>query len=478
MKLSRALCLLTLLLFAAPLQAAPPPNILFIMADDLGWADLAGYGADLHETPHLDRLARQGMRFTDAYAAAPVCSPTRSSIMTGKFPARLHITIWYEGALQRPQNRALIPPQPTANLPHSEITIAEALKAAGYFTAHVGKWHLGDAAFYPETQGFDVNIGGTFWGAPSTFFYPYRGKWGNTEEVRYVPHLEFGKDGEFLTDRLTDEAMNVIDRAADRPFFLNLWYHNPHTPIEAKPALVEHYQKKLKPGLNHQNAAYAAMIHSLDENIGRLMAKLEQKGLADRTVVIFTSDNGGFINDYKGAKVTSNAPLRSGKGSLYEGGLRVPLLIRWPGVVKPGAECRAPVVSHDFYPTLLELAGTKGDARHNQSVDGLSLVPLLKNPRATLARDTLYFHYPHYYPTTSPVSALRSGDWKLLEYHEDQRLELFNLKNDLGEATNLAARQPDQAQVLRAKLHAWRQAVGAQMPEPNPDFKSKQGKKK
>lgn len=452
-------------------SAAEKLNFLFILVDDLGWADLGCYGADLHETPNIDRLASQSMRFTDAYAAAPVCSPTRASIMTGKFPARLHITIWYEGALLSVLNRRMIPPTPTANLPHAEVTLAEVLKPAGYLTAHVGKWHLGDAAHYPETQGFDINIGGTFWGAPATFFYPYRGKWANSEEVRYVPHLELGKEGEYLTDRLTDEALKIMAAAKDRPFFLNLWYHTVHTPIEGKPALVAESTGKLKPGLHHRNAGYAAMVRSLDENVGRLLAALDQHGIAGRTVVFLTSDNGGFINQYKQQQVTDNSPLRSGKGSLYEGGVRVPLLVRWPGVTRPATICRTPVVSPDYYPTILEMAGLKGDAQHNATVDGLSIAPLLRNPAATLKRDTLFFHYPHYYQTTSPVSAVRAGDWKLLEYHEDNRVELYDLKNDLSEAHDLAATMPDKAEALRRQLHAWRETVGAQMPTPNPNFK-------
>jgi len=408
-----------------------------------------------------------------------VCSPTRASIMTGKCPARLHVTIWYEGALQPVLNRRMIPPTPASNVPHSEVTLAEALKPAGYLTAHVGKWHLGDAAHYPETQGFDLNIGGTFWGAPATFFYPYRGRWANSEEIRYVPHLELGQPGEYLTDRLTDEALKIMAAAKDQPFFLNLWYHTVHTPIEGKPALVQEYTGKLKPGLRHRNAGYAAMVRSLDDNVGRLLAALEKHGLAGQTVVFLTSDNGGFINQYKQQQVTDNTPLRSGKGSLYEGGLRVPLMVRWPGVTQPGATCRTPVFSADYYPTILEMAGLPGDAQHNATVDGLSLVPLLRQPAARLQRDALFFHYPHYYQTTSPVSAARVGDWKLLEYHEDNHVELYDLKNDLGEAHDLAASQPGKAEELRRQLRAWREAVGAQMPTANPNFKpGAKGKKK
>lgn len=477
-----ALVLLTAALHLSPsfVIAAEKLNFLFILVDDLGWSDLGCSGADLHETPNIDRFATRSTRFTDAYAAAPVCSPTRASIMTGKFPARLHMTIWYEGALQAVRNRRMIPPTPEANLPHAEVTLAEALKTAGYLTAHVGKWHLGDAGHYPETQGFDLNIGGTFWGAPPTYFYPYRGKWANTEEIRYVPHLEGGKEGEYLTDRLTDEALKILASAKDRPFFLNLWYHTVHTPIEGKPALVQEYTRKLKPGLHHRNPGYAAMVRTLDDNVGRLLAALDQHGIAGRTVVFLTSDNGGFINNYQQQPVTDNYPLRSGKGSLYEGGLRVPAMVRWPGVTQAGTVCRTPVLSTDYYPTILEMAGLKGDASQKAAVDGLSLVPLLRDPNARLKRDALFFHYPHYYQTTSPVSAIRAGDWKLLEYHEDKRVELYDLKNDLSEAHDLAATMPDKAGELRRQLHAWRETVSAQMPTVNPNFKPNpaKGKKK
>jgi len=448
-------------------ESSPRPNFVFILADDLGWADLKCYGSDLHETPNIDELARQGMRFTDAYAAAPVCSPTRASIMTGKYPARLHMTIWYESSANPPLNRKLIPPITQGNMSHEHVTIAEVLKDAGYFTAHVGKWHLGDAAHYPQTQGFDVNIGGTFWGAPTTFFYPYGGpsRW---REYRYVPHLEFGTEGEYLTDRLSDEALRIMDKVKEKPFFLNLWYHTVHTPIEGKPELVEYYRKKIKPGINHQNYEYAAMVHSLDENVGRILNKIDELGISDNTIVVFFSDNGGYINKFKNKAVTSNYPLRSGKGSLYEGGIRDPLIIRWPGVTKAGSVCSEPVSSIDFYPTFLDMTSLAGDPKHNADMDGLSLVPLLKNPAVELNREALYWHYPHYYPTTAPVSAIRQGDWKLLEHFEDNHIELYNLSNDIGEQNDLANTMPEKAKELRMCLDAWRKAVDAQMPTKKP----------
>jgi arylsulfatase A-like enzyme len=285
--------------------------------------------------------------------------------------------------------------------------------------------------------------------------------------MRYVPDMPWGKPGDYLTDRLTDEALRVIDNAGNKPFFLNMCYYTVHTPIEGKPDLVAYYKKRIKEGMDHDNAHYAAMHHSLDESIGRIMRRLDQRGIADRTLVIFSSDNGGFINKHRGARVTRNTPLRSGKGSLYEGGIRVPLVVRWPGTTTPGTVCAQPVVSTDFYPTLLEATGLTGDARHNSRIEGLSLVPLFKDPNAALKRDALYFHYPHYYSTTTPVSAIRAGDWKLLEYYEDKHIELYNLKNDIGETRNLVNEMPDKANDLRRRLHAWLERVDAQMPTPN-----------
>ena len=454
---------------AAGEEGDKPWNVVFLLADDLGWADLACYGGDLHKTPNLDRLAKESVRFTDAYAAAPVCTPTRASILTGKTPARLHMTIWREASGNPPLKRKVVPPVTVGDLPHEETTLAEVLHDAGYYTAHVGKWHLGGASFYPETHGFDANIGGSHWGAPQTFFYPYSGSGTFGNEFRYVPHLELGSPDEYLTDRLTDEAIRIVEAVHDRPFFLNMWWHTVHTPIEAPDDMVEPYRERLRPELNHQNATYAAMVESLDTNVGRLLAKLEDLGVADRTLIVFTSDNGGFVNKHRGQAVTNNAPLRSGKGSLYEGGVREPLMIRWPGVTPEGEVCREPVSTIDLYPTVLEITGLSGSEKHNKSVDGLSLVPLLKKPDATIDRDTLYWHYPHYYPTTSPVSSIRQGDWKLLHYYEDDHVELFNLGDDLGESTDLAKSRPEVAGKLRKQLDAILDDVDAQFVTRNGD---------
>ncbi|MBI5685868.1 MAG: sulfatase [Verrucomicrobia bacterium] len=456
------------------------PNIVLILADDLGWKDLGCYGADLIETPHIDRLAQQGVRFTDAYAM-PVCSPTRGALMTGRHAARLHITIWAEGAIEGgPKFRKLLPGESLPQLPHTETTIAKHLHDAGYLTALVGKWHLGDSDYYPETHGFDVNIGGTHWGAPQTFFWPYSGSGRHGPQFRFVPHLEFGKPGEYLPDRLTDEALRVIDRAGKQPFFLYFAHHSPHTPIEAKPADVERFKAKLQPNLNHQNPVYAAMVKSLDDSVGRVLAHLKKRGIEQNTIVVFVSDNGGYngIDKTSGytCPVTNNAPLRSGKGSLYEGGIRVPLVVRWPGITPPAAVCGEPVLITDLFHTLASAAGVASAA--TASPDGTDLSLLLKNPAAKLDREALFFHYPHYYSTTTPVGAVRAGDWKLLEYFEDNRAELYNLKDDLGEKTDLAKQMPDKAAALCQQLHAWRESVGAAMPTPNPAYRPKPQKLK
>lgn len=447
--------------------SSPPTNFVVILADDLGWSDVGCYGADLHETPSLDALASNGVRFTDAYAAS-ICSPTRASLLTGRHHARLNITIWREGSLRQVADRKLIPPRSEPNLPHAELTLAEVFQAAGYLTALIGKWHLGDAPFYPETQGFDINIGGTLWGAPNTYFFPYRGSRRLGGEFRYVPYLEMGVEGEYLTDRLTDEAIRVIDRAGSKPFFLYLAHHAPHTPIEAKEDLVRRYREKQKPGQRHANPVYAAMVHSLDESVGRIVDHLNQRGLADRTVVVFVSDNGGQIGKFDDVQVTNNQPLRSGKGSLYEGGVRVPLLVRWPENQQAGATCTEPVWVGDLFPTLLELAGLADRLPKDLILDGRSLVPLLRDPNGRLDREALFFHYPHYYSTTAPASAVRERDWKLIEYFEDARTELYHLSEDLGEQTDVAARHPDRVSAMHAKLTQWRKEVRAQVPKANP----------
>ncbi len=452
------------------------PNIIIITADDLGWSDLACYGSDLHKTPHLDKLADQSMKFTNAYAAAPVCTPTRASIMTGKYPARLHMTIWREWATNQQFDQLLLPPDAEENLPYEEETIAEVLKAAGYFTVHIGKWHIGDAANYPELHGFDVNTGSTLWGCPPSFFYPYRGEIYDSE--RYVAGLEVdtdgdyftSRDGEYLTDRLTDEALKIIDDAGNRPLFLNMSYYTVHTPIEGKPAMVDKFSSRIREGMLHRNADYAAMVNSLDENVGRILKMIDELGQTENTLLIFLSDNGGLTMEWAGRVVTSNSPLRSGKGSLYEGGVRIPMMIRYPGIIKPGSVCGQAVSTIDIYPTILQILGID-EPEKSSGPDGVSILPLLKDPTTPLNRKYLFWHYPHYYvPITSPVSAIRQGDWKLLEYFEDRHVELYNLKDDPGEKLDLSQRFPGKAWELQKVLDNWRTDMNAQLPVENPAF--------
>ncbi|MEK6235089.1 MAG: sulfatase [Planctomycetales bacterium] len=451
--------------------AAEKLNVVFLMADDLGWNGPRFQGSDLHETPSLDRLAAEGMKFTDAYAACTVCSPTRAAVLTGQYPARLHLTDWIAGQ-RRPFAKLKIPDW-TKQLEHSRVTLAEALQAKGYSTAHVGKWHLGAQPFYPEHQGFDVNVAGNSSGSPpGGYFLPNK------------LNLPGAKQGDYLTDRLTDEALEIIERWKDRPFFLYFPYYTVHTPIQGKKELVKRYASKVKPDSKHRNPTYAAMVHSLDESVGRITAKLKELGIARRTVIFFTSDNGGLSQrNGKLTGITDNFPLRRGKGSAYEGGVRVPLVVRWPGVIQPGTVCREPVCSIDYYPTVLQLTGVSGDPKHNRDVDGRSLAPILKDPKSKLDRDAIYWHYPHYHAGgDSPYGAVRAGDWKLIEFYEDMSVELYNLRDDLGEADNLVARMPDKADELRKQLHAWRSSVDAQMPTPNPNYDpqkaSSQAKKK
>jgi len=465
-------CLLAPGQLAAQASTPTRPNVVFILMDALGWADIGCYGSEFYETPNIDRLAGQGMRFTDAYAACNCCSPTRASILTGKYPARLHLTDWIPGS-RFPKAR-LRPPDWLQELPLEETTLAEALKPAGYVTAIVGKWHLGKAPFLPQNQGFDVSIASNHSGAPGSYFWPY----GHNDPSRAnhyhggpVPDVfTGGRPGEYLTDRLTDEALKCIEANRQRPFFLYLSHYAVHTPLQAKPELIAKYRARLRPGLRQDNPTYAAMVESMDQSVGRVMEKLDTLGIAGRTIVFFTSDNGGYSGYGGKPGGTWNAPLRDGKGSSHEGGHRVPLVIRWPGVARAGSICREPVTSADFYPTILAMTGARGDPQHNAAVDGADLAPLLKQTGKP-ARDAIYWHYPHYniFPE-KPYGAVRQGDYKLIEFDEDQRVELYDLGADLSETTNLAERMPERVAALRGKLAAWRKSVGAQMPVPNPDY--------
>ncbi|MHC4621273.1 MAG: sulfatase-like hydrolase/transferase [Planctomycetota bacterium] len=442
------------------------PNFVFILIDDMGWKDLGCYGASFFETPNIDRLAAQGMRFTDAYAACAVCTPTRASILTGKYPARLHMDGHIRPDLKPyPQGSGkLINPQFKQWLEPSEETIAEALKTGGYISASIGKWHLGEQSgpqYRPQNQGFSRVVLSQHHG-----FYPFvnRKKW------PYAGPLP-GKPGDYLPDRLTDEAVKFIEDCRERPFFLYLSHWSVHGPFKAKKDKIRKYEAKKKAqGEKHINPVYAAMVESADESVGRVMKKLAETGLAERTVVIFMSDNGGV------KKVTSMSPLRGQKSWYYEGGIRVPLIIKAPGLTRPGSLCNEPVISTDFYPTMLEIAGLP--SKPEQHRDGVSLVPLLKSGDS-LGRDAIYWHFPLYhFNGGTPCSAMRAGDYKLIEYFEDYRVELYNLRNDIGEKKDLSKTNPHKAEELREMLHRWREEVNAQIPKPNPDYDPNKRKRK
>lgn len=456
-----------------------PPNILLIVVDDLGWRDVGCYGSPFYETPSIDRLAREGTRFTDGYATAPVCSPTRASIMSGKYPANVGVTNWIGGA----ERGKVRPPEYLHGLPSDEVSLARALSDAGYDTWHLGKWHLGDEQHYPGEHGFDVNVAGCEWGAPQNgYFSPWN-----------VPTMEDGPDGEYLTDRLGDEAVSLVREHADsdRPFFMNLNFYAVHTPIQAKEEHVEKYDRKrqslglddvrefetggyfpcehkrdqrIERRLVQSDPAYAGMVQSVDENVGRVLEALSTAGELDDTLVVFTSDNGGLATAE--GSPTCNSPLSEGKGWMYEGGTRVPFVVRWPGRTDDEI-CTEPVASHDIYPTLLEVAGIS--IPEDQVVDGRSLVPLLDG--TPLDREAIYFHYPHYgNQGGTPYGAVRQGKWKLIEFYEDEHTELYDLSADVGETSDQSERRPDIAVALRTALADWRESVGAELPEPNPEF--------
>ncbi len=461
------------------------PNIILILMDDLGWKDLSCYGSSFYETPNLDRLAARSVRFTDAYAACPVCSPTRASIMSGKYPARVGVTNFIGG---HTQGRLVDAPY-VRQLPLTEASLATALREGGYATWHVGKWHLGGREYWPDRHGFEVNVGGCDWGMPNQgYFSP----WG-------LPTLPDGPAGEYLPDRLMDEAIGLIERSDGRPFFLNYWDYCVHIPIQAKPDKVAKYEAKARAlGLDalptfaegepfpcehkkdqrvvrrllQSDAAYAAMIESVDENIGRLLQALEATGQADDTIIIFTSDNGGLATAE--GSPTCNAPLAEGKGWMYEGGTREPQFAAWPGVIPAGQVCEAVTTSTDWYPTLLDLAGLPSE--QEQHVDGVSLAPVLRGEAETLQREAIYWHYPHYgNQGGTPGCSLRAGDYKLIEFFEDGRLGLYNLREDIGEERNLAAEMPALTAELHARLVAWREEIEARIPQPNPGWRDQAG---
>ncbi|MBO3699921.1 sulfatase [Roseivirga sp. E12] len=437
------------------------PNIVFILADDMGWKDPGFMGNTYHETPNLDRLSKMGTMFTNAYANAPNCAPTRASLMTGQYTPRHGIFTVATAERGKSENRKLIPPINKHVLAPAFVTFPELLQKEGYATASMGKWHLGGSPrTNPLAQGFDVNIGGDQRGSPRSYFSPYKNE-----------QLPDGPEGEYLTDRLTDEALSFIDDNKEKPFFLYLTHFAVHTPLQGKKELVDKYDKKPRPDGIH-NPKYGAMVESLDESVGRVMDKLSELGLEENTIVVFFSDNGPYF------RASEATPLRGSKGMLYEGGIREPLVIYWKGHTTAGKVIDEPVIGTDFYPTFLDLAGIKKDKQ--LTLDGESLLPLLEAGKS-LEREALYWHFPAYLEPYGgmkekwrqvPASAIRMGDWKLIENFETGALALYNLKTDMSESINLAEREPEKREELFKALTKWRLEVNAPIPvELNPEYK-------
>ena len=440
-----------LALQALECAAAAKPNILFILIDDMGWMDLGCQGNPHLKTPNIDRFATEGVRFTDAYAPAPVCSPTRAALMTGHSPARLHLTnhLPHQDRFTPPDSK-LLPAEMRDHLPLEYTTIAERLRdEAGYATAFIGKWHLykgREEKFAAQFQGFDINIGGCSYGGPPTFFDPYR-----------IPFLSDRKQGEYLPDRLADETISFMRKQveAKKPFYVALWNYTVHWPMEAPAEFVAKWADKPKLGYNHK--VYPAMLETMDLAIARVLGELERLKIEEETFVVFTSDNGPF------GGVGDARPLRGDKGHLYEGGIRVPLIVRWPGKVAAGQVREDPVILTDFYPTLLEVAGLK--TRKDYPGDGESLLPVLTG-EGDLERDALFWHYPNFafHRDNRLGSAVRMGDYKLIEFFEGNEVELYNLREDLGEKKNLAGGEAGRVQEMRKRLSRWREKSGARMP--------------
>lgn len=447
------------------------PNVIFIVVDDLGWTDLGCYGSTFHETKNLDKLSSRGVRFTNAYAASPVCSPTRAALLTGKYPSRVNITDWIPGL--DPKDQLLLGPQDASELDLKEQTLAETMQLYGYKTFFAGKWHLGSEGYFPENQGFEINKGGHHMGQPPYGYYtPYRN-----------PKLEDGPEGEYLTDRLTDESIAFMEANKNNPFLLYLAYYTVHTPIEACKKHIDYYQNKLASTVqkepiqkeehdaltvqNQVNPAYASMVHSMDENIGRLLDRMTALGLEENTIIVFTSDNGGLTTLPNRPAPTSVLPLRGGKGWCYEGGIRVPLIIQYPGL-RNDSISHFPVISMDLYPTVLDLAGLP--LLPDQHQDGVSLKRHLIEGESQ-NRDVLYWHFPHYHGSQwKPGAAIRKGEWKLIKFYHYDKVELYNLAEDIAEQFDVSNDYPEIASELELLLAARQKETGAAIPLANPDF--------
>ena len=455
------------LLLVRPATAETPrhPNVILFLIDDLGWMDLGCYGSQYYQTPNIDRLAEEGVRFTDGYAACNVCSPTRAAIMSGKYPARLLLTQWLPSGRWNPEKNRMREGRYLSNLPLEEVTIAEAMRQAGYRTAFMGKWHLGtETYYYPEHQGFDVNVGGRDYGAPGSYFFPFEGSWSIPTTGRTLRKSSpvSGEPGDYLVDRLAEEAVKFVKASAQDPFFLVLSHYAVHAPLQGKADKIERYEGVPK-DFRQGKPAYAAMVESVDDSIGSVMRALKDEGIDEQTMVIFTSDNGGF------AKATANQPLRANKGSNYEGGIRVPLLMRWPGKLRAGTVASEPVISTDLYPTILSAAGI--ELRPFQHIDGVDLLPHLTES-AAIDRDAIFWHYPHYnqHPQSFPSGVIRAGNWKLIENYESGKVQLFDLREDIGETRDISGEKPELAEAMLAQLQQWRAEVGADPMRPNPQF--------
>ncbi len=451
------------------------PNIILITVDDLGWTDLGCYGSTYYETPQIDRMAAEGILFTNAYAAAAVCSPTRSAIQTGKYPARTGITDWIrarfqgggeentEGYDENPGEKLRTPKNPF-HLELGEVTLAERLKEAGYITAHIGKWHLGTERWFPTEQGYDINIAGCDYGQPPSYFDPYisyPNTW-QSDTIKGFPTMQPRQEGEYLTDREAFEAVEFIRRNQDKPFFLNLCHYAVHTPIQAKRLLVEKYESK--EATNQKSPVYAAMVESVDEALGRIRESLQELGIEKNTLIIFTSDNGGLLME----QATDNTPLRLGKGYPYEGGIRIPAIFSWPDHFRGGRTIDVPIISMDLMPTICHLAGV--DLSEGAVADGVDLLPLLEEGIRP-GRESLFWHFPHYRTgDIKPFSIIRKGDWKLIRRYEGEPLELYNLQEDLSETYDRSPDYPDLVKSLNAELEEWLLTVGARMPEMKEDM--------
>jgi arylsulfatase A-like enzyme len=436
------------------------PNFLVILVDDLGERDIGCYGQQYIETPNIDRLASQGMRWTNAYSSAPVCSPTRVALLTGKNQARVHFTghITSIGRHRHPPNSRIIPPDDLMDIPLEERILPEVLKPIGYHTISIGKWHVGREGFWPVEMGFDQNIAGWTHGSPPSHFYPYEkpgSKWNAA-----IPTLEGGEPGEYLADRLTDEAMKFINQNRENPFLVYLPYYAVHKPLQAPEELVRKYRSLLQDtGID---PVYAAMVENLDYNVGRLLKQLDKCNLTGNTVVIFTSDNGGL------AKVTDNAPYRLGKGHLYEGGLRIPLIMRWPGHIKPGSQSANLAISEDIFATIVDIAND--GINKTGHLDGRSLAPDFSGEVNTDI--AIHWYYPHYAPQgNKPGAAIRSGSYKLIEFYDPPEIELYNLAEDIGETVDLSKKMPAKSKELQDRLQQWFKSIDPIMHTPNPEYK-------